>query len=254
MSNRVLICGVDTSKLPNIKQSRIMELLRQAQEGNEYCREELIISNMRLVLSIVQRFSSKKDSMDDLFQVGCVGLIKAIDNFDTTLNVKFSTYAVPMIIGEIKRFLRDASTIKVSRNLRDTAFKALKAREKLQYEMVPTLDDIAKEIDIPLRDVVCALDAVSEPISLFENVYQDDGESLMIMETLSDNKTLDENMIEDMSLKDAINLLSDREKNILFLRYYLGKTQIEISEDIGISQAQVSRIEKNALSAIKKLM
>ena len=192
--------------------------------------------------------------MDDLFQVGCVGLIKAIDNFDTTLNVKFSTYAVPMIIGEIKRFLRDASTIKVSRNLRDTAFKALKAREKLQYEMVPTLDDIAKEIDIPLRDVVCALDAVSEPISLFENVYQDDGESLMIMETLSDNKTLDENMIEDMSLKDAINLLSDREKNILFLRYYLGKTQIEISEDIGISQAQVSRIEKNALSAIKKLM
>ena len=251
MGQKVVICGINTSELPTLKSKELYELLLKVKNGDELARQEFIYSNMKLVLSVVQRFSRRKESMDDLFQVGCVGLIKAIDNFNVNLGVKFSTYAVPMIIGEIRRFIRDNSTVRVSRSLRDIAYKALKAREELgafkDYE--PSLDEIAEKINTPIFDVVCALDAISETVSLEEPAYNDGG-NIVVIDQIGDNRSID--TLENLAIKQAIKKLSDREKQILLLRYYIGKTQVEISDEVGISQAQVSRLEKTALASIKK--
>ncbi len=256
MANRVAICGVDTSTLPKLKNEELMELMKKVKSGDELAREQFVVANLRLVLSVVQRFSGKKEKSDDMFQVGCVGLMKAIDNFDVSLNVRFSTYAVPMIIGEIRRFLRDNNSIRVSRSLRDIAYKALQAREILSKKLgrEPKPEEIAKEIEIDVKDVNFALDAISETVSLNEPVYNDGNESVRIMDQISDLKNSDESLIEQIALKDAVSKLSKREKEILLMRYYIGKTQMEVSDEIGISQAQVSRLEKNALSSIKKHM
>lgn len=254
MANRVAICGVDTSTLPKLKNDQLVELMKKVKMGDELAREQFVVANLRLVLSVVQRFSGKKEKSDDMFQVGCVGLMKAIDNFDVSLNVRFSTYAVPMIIGEIRRFLRDNNSIRVSRSLRDIAFKALQAREFLVKKLgrEPKPEEIANEIEYDVKDVNFALDAISETVSLNEPVYSDGNESVRIMDQISDVKNNDESLMEQIALKDAVAKLSPREKEILLMRYYIGKTQMEVSEEIGISQAQVSRLEKNALSAIKK--
>ena len=254
MANKVAICGVDTSTLPKLKNNELMELMKRVKQGDELARDEFVVANLRLVLSVVQRFSGKREKSDDMFQVGCVGLMKAIDNFDLSLNVRFSTYAVPMIIGEIRRFLRDNNSIRVSRSLRDIAYKALQAREKLSKELgrEPKNEEIAKEIEIPLNDVNFALDAISETVSLSEPVYSDGNEAVRIMDQISDYRNNDETLIENLAIKDAVTKLSPREKEILLMRYYIGKTQMEVSEDIGISQAQVSRLEKNALASIKR--
>ncbi len=254
MANKVAICGVDTSTLPKLKNDDLMELLKRVKQGDELAREQFVVANLRLVLSVVQRFSGKKEKADDMFQVGCVGLMKAIDNFDTTLNVKFSTYAVPMIIGEIRRFLRDNNSIRVSRSLRDIAYRALKAREHLSKRLgrEATNEEIANEIDVDIKDVNFALDAISETVSLNEPVYNDGNETVRIMDQVSDVKNSEENITEQIAIKDAVSKLSQREKEILLMRYYIGKTQIEVSEEIGISQAQVSRLEKNALDSMKK--
>lgn len=254
MANRVAICGVDTSTLPKLKNDELVELMKKVKMGDELAREQFVVANLRLVLSVVQRFSGKKEKSDDMFQVGCVGLMKAIDNFDVSLNVRFSTYAVPMIIGEIRRFLRDNNSIRVSRSLRDIAFKALQAREFLvkKLDREPKPEEIANEIEYDVKDVNFALDAISETVSLNEPVYNDGNESVRIMDQISDVKNNDESLMEQIALKDAVAKLSPREKEILLMRYYIGKTQMEVSEEIGISQAQVSRLEKNALSAIKK--
>lgn len=254
MANRVAICGVDTSTLPKLKNDQLVELMKKVKMGDELAREQFVVANLRLVLSVVQRFSGKKEKSDDMFQVGCVGLMKAIDNFDVSLNVRFSTYAVPMIIGEIRRFLRDNNSIRVSRSLRDIAFKALQAREFLVKKLgrEPKPEEIANEIEYDVKDVNFALDAISETVSLNEPVYNDGNESVRIMDQISDVKNNDESLMEQIALKDAVAKLSPREKEILLMRYYIGKTQMEVSEEIGISQAQVSRLEKNALSAIKK--
>lgn len=254
MANRVAICGVDTSTLPKLKNDELVELMKKVKMGDELAREQFVVANLRLVLSVVQRFSGKKEKSDDMFQVGCVGLMKAIDNFDVSLNVRFSTYAVPMIIGEIRRFLRDNNSIRVSRSLRDIAFKALQAREFLVKKLgrEPKPEEIANEIEYDVKDVNFALDAISETVSLNEPVYSDGNESVRIMDQISDVKNNDESLMEQIALKDAVAKLSPREKEILLMRYYIGKTQMEVSEEIGISQAQVSRLEKNALSAIKK--
>lgn len=254
MANKVAICGVDTSKLPKLKNEELVELMKRVKAGDELARDEFVVANLRLVLSVVQRFAGKREKSDDMFQVGCVGLMKAIDNFDMSLNVRFSTYAVPMIIGEIRRFLRDNNSIRVSRSLRDIAYKALQAREKLakQFDKDPTNEEIAKEIGIDVRDVNFALDAISETVSLNEPVYNDGSESVRIMDQISDLKNNEENLTEQIALQDALQKLNRREKEILLLRYYIGKTQMEVSEEIGISQAQVSRLEKNALSSMKK--
>ncbi|MDR1906334.1 MAG: sigma-70 family RNA polymerase sigma factor [Clostridiales bacterium] len=255
MSHRVEICGVNTSNLPKINSAQSLELIKKIQNGDDAAREYFIICNIRLVLSLVQRFGTKAGS-DDLFQVGCVGLIKALNNFDTSLNVRFSTYAVPMIIGEIRRFLRDSSTLKISRNIRDIAYKAMQAREKLEASGRddPSLTEIAAEIDIPLTEISCALDAICDPVSLYESVFNDGDSSIMLMEQISDTKNTDEKWIEETALKEAVKKLPERERNIIYMRYYLGKTQTEISDEIKISQAQVSRLEKNALAQIKKHM
>ena len=254
MANRVAICGVDTSTLPKLKNEELVELMKKVKKGDELARDQFVVANLRLVLSVVQRFSGKKEKSDDMFQVGCVGLMKAIDNFDVSLNVRFSTYAVPMIIGEIRRFLRDNNSIRVSRSLRDIAYKALQAREMLSKKLgrEPKPEEIAKEIDIDVKDVNFALDAISETVSLNEPVYNDGNEAVRIMDQISDSKNSDESLIEQIALKDAVSKLSPREKEILLMRYYIGKTQMEVSDEIGISQAQVSRLEKNALSSIKK--
>jgi len=230
------------------------ELMLQIKDGNLQARKEFIIGNMRLVLSVVQRFMRKKENPDDIFQVGCVGLIKAINNFDVTLNVKFSTYAVPMIIGEIRRFLRDNNSIRVSRSLRDIAYKALQAREKLTSidSEEPTLQQIANEIELPIKEVSFAMDAILTPVSLFDPVYSDGADSVLIMDQIGDKKTDHEEWLENLALKDALYKLNEREKQIVMLRYYSGKTQMEVSNEVGISQAQVSRLEKNALSNLKK--
>ncbi len=253
MANKVAICGVDTSTLPKLKNDDLLELLKKVKNGDELARDEFVVANLRLVLSVVQRFSNKREKSDDMFQVGCVGLMKAIDNFDMSLNVKFSTYAVPMIIGEIRRFLRDNNSIRVSRSLRDIAYKALQAREKLlkKYNKDPEIEEIAKEIGIDAKEVNFALDAISDTISLNEPVYNDGSEAVRIMDQVSDVKNSDEALTEHIALRDALAKLSPREKEILLMRYYIGKTQMEVSEEIGISQAQVSRLEKNALSAMK---
>ncbi|MCL2751384.1 MAG: RNA polymerase sporulation sigma factor SigG [Firmicutes bacterium] len=253
---KVVICGIDTSTLPKLSKQEMVDLMNKLKAGDDEARNAFIVGNMRLVLSVVQRFMNKKENIDDVFQVGCVGLIKAIDNFDCSLNVRFSTYAVPMIIGEIRRFLRDNNSIRVSRSLRDTAYKALQAREQLELKGVnePTLEEIAAAVDLPVREIVNALDAISDPVSLFDPVYHDSGDTIMLMDQIGDEKSLDEVWIECVALKESMRKLAEREKQILYLRYYEGKTQIEVSEEIGISQAQVSRLEKNALASIGKSM
>ncbi len=253
MINKVHICGIDTSALKSLSAEENDALLRRIKGGDIPARENFIKGNLKLVLSVVQRFSSRGECMDDLFQVGCIGLIKAIDNFDLSQQVKFSTYAVPMIIGEIRRYLRDNNSIRVSRSMRDTAYKVLTAKERLtrKHSAEPSIEDISKELDIPRQDIVVALQAIVEPISLFEPVYNDDSDSLYIMDQLSSKTETDSNWIEEISLKQAASQLSEREKTILSLRYFSGKTQMEVSDEIGISQAQVSRLEKGALNKIK---
>ena len=254
MQGKVEICGVNTSKLKVLKNEETMELLRRTKEGDMEAREQLIAGNLRLVLSVIQKFSNRGENLDDLFQVGCIGLIKAIDNFNTDLDVRFSTYAVPMIIGEIRRYLRDNNPIRVSRSLRDTAYKALQARDRLQYALgrEATVDEIAQEMHLPVEDVVFALEAIQDPVSLFEPIYNDGGDALYIMDQVKDENTKDENWLEEISIKDALQHLNEREKKILRLRFFEGRTQMEVAGEIGISQAQVSRLEKNALLHMRK--
>jgi len=254
MINKVEICGVNTSKLPVLKEKELRQLLLSMKDGNTESREKVIMGNLRLVLSVIQQFNNRGENVDDLFQIGCMGLIKSIDNFDLGYNVKFSTYAVPMIIGEIRRHLRNNNSIRVSRSLRDIAYKALQARDKLMLlnNKEPTVSEIAKELDIPREEVVFALDAIQEPVSIFEPINHDNGDALFIMDQISDKKNCDDSWIESMSIKEGIKRLNPREKLILNLRFFNGKTQMEVSEEIGISQAQVSRLEKIALLRLRK--
>ena len=246
MLNKVDICGVNTSKLTVLKNAQTLSLLEKARQGDERARQELIAGNLRLVLSVIQRFTGRGEPPDDLFQVGCIGLIKAIDHFDTTMMVKFSTYGVPMIIGEIRRYLRDNSAIRVSRSLRDTAYKVMQAREELTAKegREPSIEAIAKHIGASVQDVVCALDAVSDPLSLHEPVYSGGDDNMCVMDQIKDKTSGDEEWMQMIALKDALAALDEREKKILALRFYEGKTQMEVSREIGISQAQVSRLEK----------
>ena len=256
MQHKVEICGVNTAKLKVLKSSETQALLLRAKAGDAAAREELISGNLRLVLSVIQRFANRGENADDLFQVGCIGLIKAIDNFNTDLNVKFSTYGVPMIVGEIRRYLRDNSTMRVSRAMRDTAYKVLQAKEAYmaQHQREPSIEEIAKILDIKREDVVMALDAILEPVSLYEPVYSDSGDTICVMDQVKDNKNNDEMWVERIALKEAVDHLTDRERKILSMRFFQGKTQMEVSAEIGISQAQVSRLEKNALRQIRKEM
>jgi len=253
---KVEICGVNTAKLPVLSHEEKKALFARIEQGDMEAREEYIRGNLRLVLSVIKRFSQSNENVDDLFQIGCIGLIKAIDNFDSSLDVKFSTYAVPMIIGEIRRFLRDNNAIRVSRSLKDTAYKAIHAREQLtrQYAKEPTITEIAAEIGIPKEDIVYALDAIQNPMSLYEPVYTEGGDTLYVMDQISDKKSKEENWVENISLGEAMKRLSERENEIITLRFFEGKTQMEVAEFIGISQAQVSRLEKNALSVMKKYL
>ena len=252
--NKVEISGVNTASLKVLKEAEELELLRKInEEGDMKAREDLINGNLRLVLSVIQRFSGRGENPDDLFQVGCIGLIKSIDNFDTSLNVKFSTYAVPMIMGEVKRYLRDNNQVRVSRSLRDLAYRAMQAKEKLTSEKSrePNVEEIAKEIDAKREDVVLALEAISEPLSLYEPVFSEAGDTIYVMDQIGDNND-DNNWLDEIALKEAIAHLGQREKKILNLRFFQGKTQVEVAEQIGISQAQVSRLEKGALNKIKR--
>lgn len=251
--NKVEICGVNTARLPVLTNEEKEQLFTRIKTGDMEARERYIKGNLRLVLSVIKRFSNSSENVDDLFQIGCVGLIKAIDNFDTTLNVKFSTYAVPMIIGEIRRYLRDNNSIRVSRSLRDTAYKAIYARENYvkQHQKEPTITEIAEEIGMEKEDIVYALDAIQIPVSLYEPVYTEGGDTLYVMDQISDKKNKEDNWIEDLSLKEALKRLDDREKNIIEMRFYEGRTQMEVAQEIGISQAQVSRLEKHALKAMR---
>lgn len=252
--NKVEICGVNTSKLPVLKEKEMKELLIKMRNGDGFSREKFINGNLRLVLSVIQRFNNRGENVDDLFQVGCIGLMKAIDNFDLEQNVKFSTYAVPMIIGEIRRYLRDNNSIRVSRSLRDIAYRALLVRDKLVNDnnKEPTISQIAKELKLPREEVVFALDAIQDPVSLFEPIYHDGGDAIYVMDQISDNKNQDESWLENISIKEAMKKLNDREKLILTLRFFNGRTQMEVADEIGISQAQVSRLEKTALKHMKK--
>ncbi|HRU84124.1 MAG TPA: SigB/SigF/SigG family RNA polymerase sigma factor [Eubacteriales bacterium] len=255
--NKVEITGVNTSELPKLSAKECENLIHKIKEGDEDARELFIKANMRLVLSIVGRFKNSDENPDDLFQVGCVGLMKAIANFDTTLEVRFSTYAVPMIIGEIRRFLRDRTGIKVSRNLRDTAYRALKAKEEISNSKnggYPTLFEIAEEIAVPISEIACALDAISEPVSFSEPIYSDEEDTILLSDQIADEKNSPENWIESLELSEAIKKVPEREKEILALRYYHGKTQMEISKMVGISQAQVSRLEKSGIEYLRKYM
>ena len=254
MINKVEICGVNTAKLPVISASKMRELFVILQSGELSAREKLIHGNLRLVLSVIQRFNNRGEYVDDLFQVGCIGLMKAIDNFDLSQNVKFSTYAVPMIIGETRRYLRDNNPIRVSRSMRDVAYKALQVRDSLinRYSREPSINEIASELKIQREEVVFALDAIQEPISLFEPIYHDGGDPIFVMDQIGDDKNLDMNWLESVAIKDALHKLSQREKHILTLRFFEGKTQMEVAEEIGISQAQVSRLEKAALGHMRK--
>jgi RNA polymerase sporulation-specific sigma factor len=252
MLQKVVICGVDTSGLPKLSQAEQEQLMLAIKAGDEAAREKFIVGNMRLVLSLVRRFWAKNANADDVFQAGCVGLIKAIDNFDISVGVKFSTYAVPMILGEIKRYLRDGNSLRVSRSIRDTAYQILKVREKLEEEDDDvTYDKIAKNMNIAVSEVAYCLDAISDPVSLYDPVYNKSGDTLLLMDQIFDEKNNDEVWTEKAALYEAISCLNKREKNILFLRYFEGKTQTEISAEVGISQAQVSRLEKSALKSIK---
>ena len=256
MSSRVVIAGVDTAKLPKLTNDDMIMLMDKLKKGDEKARERFVVANLRLVLSVVHRFGARGDKADDMFQVGCVGLMKAIDNFDQTLNVRFSTYAVPMIIGEIRRYLRDNNSVRVSRSLRDVAYKALQAKEELSKNSFnePTVDEIAEYINIPSKTITFALDAISDTVSLSQPVYTDGSDNIHILDQIADTKNTDENIYENLSIQDAIKTLSDREREILTMRYFIGKTQIEVSDEIGISQAQVSRLEKNALKTIKTFL
>lgn len=251
--NKVEICGVDTSKLLVLKETEKMELLRRMHEGDKQAREKLINGNLRLVLSVIQRFTNRGENPDDLFQVGCIGLMKAIDNFDISLDVRFSTYAVPMIIGEIRRYLRDNNAIRVSRSLKDTAYKAMQVKEKLtgRSQTEPTIEEIAREMGLQKHEVVLALEAIVDPVSLYEPVYSDGGDTIYVMDQIGDNSD-DVNWLDELSIKEAIAGLNPREKKILSLRFFQGKTQVEVAQEIGISQAQVSRLEKHALTKVKK--
>lgn len=251
--NKVEICGVNTATLPILTKEEKTELFRKMKEGNEEAREQFIRGNLRLVLSVIKRFQNSNENSDDLFQIGCVGLIKAIDNFDPSLGLQLSTYGVPMIIGEIRRYLRDNNSIRVSRSLRDTAYKAIYAKEKYikQYLKEPTIQEIACEIGISKEDIVMALDAIQSPMSLQEPVYSDGGDVLYVMDQISDKKNKEEHWVENIALETAMNQLNDREKYIISLRFFEGKTQMEVADEIHISQAQVSRLEKNALRSMK---
>ena len=254
MTNKVEICGVNTSKLPVLSREEKNALFIKIKQGDKEARETFVKGNLRLVLSVIQRFKSRGENPDDLFQVGCIGLIKAIDNFDLTQNVQFSTYAVPMIIGEIRRYLRDNNAIRVSRSLKDIAYKAMHVREKLinANSKEPTITEIAKELDLPKEDVALALDAIAEPVSLFEPVYHDGGEAIYVMDQVRDSKNVDENWLRSIALSEAMKHLGAREKHILDLRFFKSRTQMEVAKEIGISQAQVSRLEKNALKQLRK--
>ena len=256
MVNKVELCGVNTSKLPLLKEEEKAELFQRIQEGDEESREKYIKGNLRLVLSVIKRFEGSSENADDLFQIGCVGLMKAVDHFDPDRLVKFSTYAVPMIIGEIRRYLRDNSSIRVSRSLRDTAYKAIYAKEVYVrlYMKEPTVQEIAEEIGIAKEDVVFALDAIQVPMSLHEPVYSDGGDTLYVMDQVSDKKNREENWVEELSLDAAMERLNERERYIITLRFFEGKTQMEVAEQISISQAQVSRLEKNALKTMRKYL
>ena len=254
MQGKVELCGVNTSKLPLLSNTEMRGLLAEAQSGNADAREKLISGNLRLVLSVIQKFAGRGESMDDLFQVGCIGLIKAIDCFDLTQNVQFSTYGVPMISGELRRFLRDHGSVRVSRSMRDTAYRVLQAKEALTNELgrEPDTEQIAKRLGIERREVVFALDAICEPVSLYEPVYSDSGENVCVMDQIGDDRSTDEHWLEQIALSEATKKLTDREKRILSLRFISGRTQVEVAGEIGISQAQVSRLEKTAIGKIKK--
>ena len=254
MLGKVEICGVNTAKLPTLKSDEMTELLRRSHLGDERARETLIQGNLRLVLSVIQRFASRGENADDLFQVGCVGLIKAIDNFDVSQNVRFSTYGVPMIIGEIRRYLRDNSAIRVSRSMRDTAYRVLQCREAMQAEQSrePTLEEVAQRLELPLETVNTAMDAISVPVSLYEPVYTDGGDPLTVMDQVRDTKNTDEQWVERIALREAISTLGEREKRILALRFFDGRTQMAVASEVGISQAQVSRLEKNAIRTLRR--
>ncbi len=255
-NGKVEICGVNTARLPVLRGEEMRQLLERAQAGDKAAREALIRGNLRLVLSVLQKFTGRGENMDDLFQVGCIGLIKAIDHFDTSQQVRFSTYGVPMIAGEIRRYLRDNSVIRVSRSIRDTAYRVLQIKEKLTGEngREPSVEEIAERLGVRREEVVFAMDAVCDPVSLYEPVYSDGGESVCVMDQIGDPCNTDESWLEQIALSDAVNALSERERKILALRFYDGKTQMEVASEIGISQAQVSRLEKNAITQIKRNM
>jgi len=253
VQGKVEICGVNTAKLKVLKNEETMELLRRTKQGDMKAREELISGNLRLVLSVIQKFDRRGENVDDLFQVGCIGLIKAIDNFNIDLDVRFSTYGVPMIVGEIRRYLRDNSAVRVSRSVRDTAYKVLQAKERYmtEHQKEPSIEELARELGIRREEVVMAMDAIMDPVSLFEPVYSDSGDALCVMDQVKDSKNTDDNWLERIALKEAISHLGERERKILAMRFFQGKTQMEVSAEVGISQAQVSRLEKNALKQIR---
>ena len=254
--NKVEICGVNTSTLPVLDQEEKAELFKRIKAGDEEARELYIKGNLRLVLSVIRRFQNSSENPDDLFQIGCIGLIKAIDNFDVTQNVKFSTYAVPMILGEVRRYLRDNNSIRVSRSLRDTAYKAIYAKEKLMKKNLkePTIMEIADEVGISKEEIAYALDAIQSPVSLYEPIYTDGGDPLYVMDQISDKKNREENWVEHLSLSEAMKRLPERERHIIDMRFFEGKTQTEVAEEVGISQAQVSRLEKNALKSMRNYL
>ena len=255
MHGKVEICGVNTSKLKVLKSSEMTELLRRVKQGDQEARQQMIEGNLRLVLSVIQRFAGRGENMDDLFQVGGIGLVKAVDRFDREqFEVRFSTYGVPLILGEVRRFLRDSSSLRVSRSMRDVAYRVLQTREQYakEHQREPTLDEIAKLLDLKREDVVCALDAISDPVSLYEPVYSDGGDTVCVMDQVRDDKNTDDKWLEHLALRDAMDKLTERERHILELRFYQGKTQMEVSAEVGISQAQVSRLDKSALEHILK--
>ena len=255
-AGKVELCGVDTARLPVLSEAEKARLIKAARAGDRQARQEMVQGNLRLVLSVVQKFASRGENMDDLFQVGCIGLIKAIDNFDRSLGVKFSTYAVPMIIGEIRRYLRDNSSVRVSRSLRDIAYKAIHARELMirNNNQEPTLDEIAAEIQIPKEEIAYALDGIQTPVSLYDPIYTDGGEPLYVMDQISDKKNKEDRWVEKLSLSDAMKRLNKRENHIIQLRFFEGKTQMEVADEIHISQAQVSRLEKSALKTMRNYL
>lgn len=256
MQTKVELCGVNTAKLKVLKSDETLELIRRAQAGDGAARDRAVTGNLRLVLSVVQRFASRGEPMDDLFQVGVIGLLKAIDHFDTSQPVRFSTYGVPMVIGEIRRYLRDGSRIKISRSMRDNAYRALTAKEKLtgQFQREPTVEEIAREIDLPREEVIFALDAIADPVSLYDPVFQEGGDAICVMDQVRDERSTDDSWLDQIAMKQAMEQLSPREKRILALRFYDGKTQMEVSAEVGISQAQVSRLEKGVLDKIKRCL